>query len=118
MCTQCGYNLSAERAVAWGLLGFDPREDAAWDGRKLGLSRQQREIVGGLIHARGRVLSRALVADRIGYEGDDGANVVDVQVCRIRALLRAAGAPRDLIQSIYLRGLRLNVEILNGAVAC
>jgi DNA-binding response OmpR family regulator len=111
-CLGCGCNLAAEQVVELGELRADPRGDISWSGGALPLTAGEHLLLGSLAQARGRVVSKAVLQERIGYEGDN--NVIEVFLVRIRRKLRSAGAPTDLIETVMSRGIRLNLE----AVQC
>lgn len=109
-CPCCGNNLGAELPVTIGGLAVDPRGDATWRGRLLGFTAAEHIIFGTIAQARGAIVGAALLAERIGYEGD--ANVIAVFLVKIRRKLRAAGAPPAIIANVMNRGWRLDLALL------
>lgn len=83
-------------AVTIGPLVVDPeRGEATWHGRRLPLTRRERDLLQALAEARGRTVRRELLYRRVwGYAMARGDRVVDVNVKRLRAkLAREVGAP-------------------------
>ncbi|MGE5563136.1 MAG: winged helix-turn-helix domain-containing protein [Bacillota bacterium] len=110
LCPHCGYNLAGEERVVLGRLDLDPRGLARWDGRPVLLTATEHVVFGSLVHAVGAVVSKAAIAERIGYEGDH--NTVEVMLSRIRRKLELAGAPREIMCNIRGRGHCIDVELL------
>lgn len=109
-CPGCGCNLAAEQPVELGALRVDPRGDVTWAGNLVDLTGGQHQVLSTLAQARGQLVTKAVLEERLGYEGL--ANVVDVHLVRIRRKLRQAGAPATAIATVTGRGHRLNLEAL------
>ena len=75
-------------------LEIDPLHRVALvNGRALGLSHKEFDLLRFLVDAPGEVRSRAALLEHVwGIRFDPGTNVVDVHVSRVRAKLRGAGA--------------------------
>lgn len=112
-CPGCGHNLRAEQPVSIGALEHDPRGEARWGGRALGLTASEHLVLGSLVAAAGGFVTRPALEERIGYEGL--TRVTDVYLLRIRRKLGGAGAPVGVIENVRGRGHRLNLELLEGA---
>ncbi len=78
-----------------GRLLLDPAaRQATWDGRDLGLTRRELDLLEALARNRGMVLTRDRLLELVwGYEFAADTNVVDVFVSYVRRKLEAAGAP-------------------------
>lgn len=112
-CRHCGHNQLAEQPVAFGPLSFDPLGEARWHGEPIDLTRGEFLLLGSLAQAGGKVVSKDVLAERVGYDGDgDPHDVVQVLVCRIRRKLRAAGVPPTIIRTVRGRGCALHAALL------
>jgi DNA-binding response OmpR family regulator len=109
-CPCCGHNLAAEAVIAIGQLRVDPRGDATWGGGTIGLTSAEHIILASIAGAKGAIVAKAVLQERIGYEGD--GNVIDVFLTKMRRKLRAAGAPPALIANVRDRGWRLDLSLL------
>lgn len=78
-------------------------------GRPLPLTRREFGLLRELILARGRILSREALLDRVwGAQVDPADRTVDTHLKTLRAKLREAGLPADLI--VTHRGLGYALE--------
>lgn len=76
-------------------------------GERVELSPREFEVLLALAEAPGRVLSRAVLLQRVwGIEFDPGTNLVDVQVARLRRKLHRSGPP--IIETVIGEGYRLS----------
>ena len=89
-----------------GALSIDRgRYLARVDGRPLGLTTSELELLAELVATPGRVLSREQLAERaLSSDGDAGPRAVDTHVKRLRKKLREAGL--DPIETVYGVGYR------------
>jgi DNA-binding response OmpR family regulator len=106
MCPSCGYNLRSEKPLLAGDFYYDPRGVAMWKGRPIELTSQQHMLLGSLIQANGRIVTRETLINRINE--DACAKQVDVVVCNLKKRLSAAGAPKDLVANVWGKGFRFN----------
>ena len=112
-CHACGANLEAEQPVEFGPLRVDPRGEAHWDGRKIKLTCAQFLLFSTIAQARGKLVSKDVLAERAGYDGQgDAHDVAQVFICRIRGALRSIGAPPTIIRTVRGRGCSLDVGLL------
>ncbi len=95
-----------------GALSYDPRGFVWWGSLVITLTAAQHLLLGSLVQAGGRYVTRATLAERIGSDGD--GNVVAVQMSRLRKNLASAGAPIDAIENVRGRGYRLNLPQLEA----
>ena len=80
-----------------GLVVDASRAVATRDGRDLGLTRREFELLTTFCRHPGKVLSRDQLLDQVwGYTADVETNVVDVFVGYVRRKLEATGEPRLL----------------------
>jgi len=103
ICPHCGYDLQALRQIEDGRFTFSPGLGLLVDGRLADLSPTQHEIAGSLMFAAGRPLSREVLAERLGYDGDGCCNLINVQVFRMRRRMSEIPLP---IENMPKRGLR------------
>lgn len=112
-CPSCGLNLAAEQPIAVGPLEIDPRGEARWFGRRINCTAAQFQVLGALVQARGRIVSKDVLAERVGYESDgDSHNLVQVLLCRLRGHLRQVGAPPTMIVLEWGRGYRFDADLV------
>lgn len=71
MCPHCGFDLARNQPIRLGNIAITEREEIVFEGRRLSLTRCQYRIVESLVRARGRYLTRGVLADRIGGDLDD-----------------------------------------------
>ena len=100
LCPNCGYDLVADRPVSFGNIAITERDEIVFEGRTLHLSRCQRRVVDALVRARGRGVTRSVLAERVG--GDLNDNSIVKYVERVRQSFRAVDPAFD--QVIALRG--------------
>lgn len=100
LCPNCGYDLVADRPVAFGNIEITARDEIVFQGRTLHLSRCQHRIVDALVRARGRGVTRSVLAERVGGDLNDITIVKYVE--RVRQSFRAVDPAFD--QVIALRG--------------
>ena len=89
LCPHCGYDLKNARAVAVGDLSFDPLGDITWHGERVRMPPGQKIVLEALVRDAGRWVSRAVLHERLGYDGDHQMEAV--LLSRIRR--RLPGAP-------------------------
>jgi DNA-binding response OmpR family regulator len=84
--------------------------EATWEGRDLGLTRREREVLHVLAESLGRVVRRENLYRRVwGYAMARGDRSVDVNIRRLRAKLAAAGADALAIKTQAGYGYRLEL---------
>jgi hypothetical protein len=85
ICPDCGLNIKRERLIEDGLFRYDLFTTCfEVAGEPLPCPPQMREMLGGVMLARGRTLTYDAIAGRLGYDGQ---------------------APRKLIHSLASRGV-------------
>ena len=100
---------SAAGLVELGLLRVDALHgEASWDGRDLGLTRREREVLQVLASSPGRTVRRERIYREVwGYTMARGDRSVDVNVKRLRGKLAAADATDVEIKTQAGVGYRL-----------
>lgn len=84
--------------------------EATWEGRDLGLTRREREVLHVLAESAGRVVRRENLYRRVwGYAMARGDRSVDVNVRRLRAKLAAVGGGGLAITTQAGYGYRLQL---------
>jgi two-component system alkaline phosphatase synthesis response regulator PhoP len=96
-----------ERSTAVGALVIDrDRHQVRLDGAALALTRTEFELLGALVEARGRLLTREQLLNRVwGYARADDleSRTVDVHVHRLRAKLRGEGERLVTVKGVGYR---------------
>lgn len=81
------------------------------DGRDLGLTRREFRLLEILLSARGKVIDKARILDKLfDFDEEAALNTVDVYVARLRKRLAETGV---VVQN--LRGLGFRLELDDGA---
>jgi DNA-binding response OmpR family regulator len=94
ICLKCGYNMDREQPISDGPFSFDPGVPSfTVDDVPLPRAGQMTDILGSVMQARGRTLSFAVLAERMGYEGDNPRNIVNTLTCRAKRMVRERGHP-------------------------
>lgn len=107
LCPHCGYDLSADKPIERDGLWIDPATRiATWQGRPVGLPGAQFTLAYALVKAWPAYVPIAALADRIGYEGDDPANIIANYVSR----LRKAGLPIRTVHGVGYAWLSMETE--------
>ncbi len=82
---------------------------ARWQERELPLSGLEFDLLTHFMENAGRVLTRDQLLDAVwGMDAESGPRSVDVAVSRLRKALVGAGAPKDLIRTVYGSGYVLS----------
>lgn len=106
ICLNCGFNVEPEQALTIEPFRYDPHVPVfEIDGIPLACAPQIRAMLGSVMLAHGRTLSYAVIAERLGYDGDDPRNLIRVLTCRAKQLVEARGYcfPIERIHSLGLR---------------
>lgn len=93
-----------------GGLELDTRARAARaEGQTLSLTVKEYDLLQALAQARGRVLTRDDLFDRLypGPGGGPGARIIEVFLCKLRRKLATAGAQVPRIETVWGSGYRL-----------
>lgn len=93
ICPHCGFDLLRLTAVEDGPFSYEPTTGFFVDGRRLNVPPAVHELLGTILRARGTVLNRHILADRLGYEGDDSGNLIAVHLTKARRAIIALGYP-------------------------
>ena len=96
ICPRCWCNLVPEQPMADGPFRYDSVDGLSYNGVKVRLSRQERELVGSLLHAKGRLLSPDAIVTRLDSETENPPRLVSVLLAGIRRKLRQLGAPNPI----------------------
>lgn len=113
ICIKCGFNIEREQPIDDGLFRYDPlAPEFLVSDVPLRCSPQIRTLLGSVMLARGRTLSYGVIADRLGYEGFDARNLVNVLTYRSKKLIEALGhaVPLERVHGLGLRWCRNIVE--------
>lgn len=104
VCPHCGYNLVAYASVLDGSWSYEPAIGLRYEDRPVPLSPARALLVGALLRAQGRALSKNALLGAMGSE-DATEESVNVQVCHIRRIMQEAGTPCP-IETIWGFGYR------------
>jgi DNA-binding winged helix-turn-helix (wHTH) protein len=107
ICPHCGYDLKVDQPITDGRLSFDPRGCIYVDGAKIALPPRVSIVLGTLMKARGRIVSRTVLIERLGSDSDDAWIGVATVIKLLRRALEAAGI-RDSIETHYGLGYAWN----------
>ncbi len=99
---------AAEERIVLGPVSIDPAgRTATLDGRELGLTRTEFDLLLELGRQPGRVLARETLLDHVwGYDFLGDSRLVDVAVARLRAKLEADPANPTLIVTVRGAGYK------------
>lgn len=114
-----GRGVQTQRApIVIGQLQVDARHRAAeWDGRSLGLTAREVEVLAVLAASHGRPVRREAIYRLVwGWAMPRGDRTVDVNVKRLRVKLEKSGAHAE-IRTHPSVGYALEVRVTGGAVA-
>jgi DNA-binding response OmpR family regulator len=106
-----------QRQLSWGLLQLSADlQDATYAGRELPLTSKEHQVLVELIKAYGQVCTKQHLLDTAWHRSHVALDELRTEdslkthMKNLRAKLTAAGAPRDLIQTVYGLGYRLNAD--------
>jgi DNA-binding response OmpR family regulator len=105
ICPCCGYDLENDEPIRWAGFVMAPYGQASFQGADIKLTAAQSAVLWSLLKAHGRPLPRVVIAERIGCESDNPANLIDVHICNIRRALAPHG---DVIRN--RRGAGVYIE--------
>jgi two-component system response regulator VicR len=100
---------AVDAKIRAGALTVDAvRHEASWEGRELGLTALEFDLLCALTHRSGQVLSREQLLDEVwGYDYYGDLRAVDAAVKRLRAKLRQAGPETEIITTVRGVGYKL-----------
>ncbi|MGB0561567.1 MAG: response regulator transcription factor [Spirulinaceae cyanobacterium] len=99
--------------LTWENLSLNPNEcQAQYNTQPLKLTPKEYGMLELFLRNGSRVLSRNLILDQLwAFEDTPGAETVKVHLRGLRQKLKAAGAPANLIETVYGLGYRLNPNL-------
>lgn len=110
-CPQCGCDLEALDAFTVGSLGVEDSGAVIWwSGHQVPLTTAERLILLAIVRAGGKTVSRDILAEAEGYEGDRPDESVNVLLSRINKAFRAIDPSFDRIETIWGQGVRWRAE--------
>lgn len=97
--------------LIWGPLSLDPASyDVTYHRTPLRLTPKEFALLEALLRYGRRVLSRTAIIDQIWHwQEAPEDNTIKSYIKTLRAKLREAGAPKDLIETVHGLGYRLKV---------
>ncbi|MBE9129083.1 response regulator transcription factor [Coleofasciculus sp. LEGE 07092] len=95
--------------LEWERLSLNPSScEVTYAGQPLHLTPKEYALLELFLRNSNRVLSRSIILDRLwSFDDPPGEDAVKVHIKDLRKKLRIAGAPPDLIQTVYGLGYRL-----------
>lgn len=105
ICPHCGYDLVLASPVEDGDYLFVPGDGVYFRRRRINAAPQCHEILGTLMRERGHPVSRIVLAERIGYDGDHPENIIAVQLCNLRRALPGVTVPFATVPKVGVRWL-------------
>ncbi|NEO85986.1 MAG: response regulator transcription factor [Spirulina sp. SIO3F2] len=99
--------------LSWENLSLDPSEcKAQYQQKVLKLTPKEYGMLELFLRNGSRVLSRTAILDDLwAFDDAPGAETVKVHLRSLRQKLKAAGAPSNLIETVYGLGYRLNPNL-------
>jgi DNA-binding response OmpR family regulator len=95
--------------LSWGALSLDPTSyEVSYNRTAIHLTPKEFALLEALLRYGRRVLSRAAIADHIWtWQEAPSEDTIKTYIKNLRAKLRAAGAPKDVIETVHGLGYRL-----------
>ena len=93
ICPHCSFDLEKIEPGSDGAWTYDPCEGVAYQGSRLRMTPQCHEVLGTIMLAKGRQLSREVLAERLGYDGERARDLITVLLCGIKRACAREGAP-------------------------
>jgi DNA-binding response OmpR family regulator len=95
--------------LSWGLLTLDPSSyEVSYSRTPIHLTPKEFALMEALLRYGRRVLSRTAIIDQIWHwQEAPEDNTIKSYIKTLRAKLKEAGAPKDLIETVYGLGYRL-----------
>lgn len=102
-------NTTMPPVLEWERLRLNPSNfQVTYAGQELHLTPKEYALLELFLRNHSRVLNRSMILDRLwSFDDPPGEEAVKVHIKDLRKKLRAAGAPTDLIQTVYGLGYRL-----------
>lgn len=102
-CPHCGYDLQRDGVISDGIFEYVPGDGMYLRGRRLRLTPQRHEMLGALMRQAGLPVSRSVLAERLGYEGDYSYNLIAVHLTHIRHALGSDNLPFENVHGVGVR---------------
>jgi len=102
-------NTTTPPVLQWQQLSLDPNTcDVSYGGQPLALSPKEYSLLEFFLRHQRRVFSRAQLLEQLWpFEQMPDESTVKAHIRGLRQKLEAAGAPKDLIETVYGLGYRL-----------
>ena len=98
LCPCCGCDLAPFQPIEFGNIAITDREEIVYEGQVVPLTRCQHNIVDALVRARGRGLTRGILAARVGNDVNDATIAKYVE--RVRHSFRAIDPSFDQVEAL------------------
>jgi DNA-binding response OmpR family regulator len=96
-CPNCACDLTQFAPVSFGNVAIDEHGAIVYEGRPVSLRRGQHEIIESLVRAKGRRLSRGLLASRLDRDIEDRTIIKYIE--RSRMAFRSIDPAFDQIEA-------------------
>ena len=112
-------NLRSQPVLTWGLLSIDPSSrHVTYRTQLVSVTAKEYAVLELLLRNPQKVLSIQTILDQVWSSAESPGNeVVRVHIKELRKKLKQAGAPSDLIKTVYRAGYRLNPLYDNNLAA-
>ncbi|MEM6446166.1 MAG: response regulator [Cyanobacteria bacterium P01_D01_bin.123] len=99
--------------IEWRHLRLDPSTcEVTYEDHPLALTRKEYSILELFLRNSRRIFSQSVILDLLwSFEESPGENTVRAHVKSLRQKLKKAGAPTDLIETVYGLGYRLRIPV-------
>ena len=106
-------NTSLPPVLEWEKLSLDPNKcEVQYNGQLINLTPKEYALLELFLRNSNRILNRTMIVDNLwSFEALPGEETVKVHLRSLRKKLRVAGAPSNLIETVYGLGYRLNPNI-------
>lgn len=98
-CPHCGGNLTTLDQVVYGNIELRAPEEVVFEGKRVNLTRNQLAIVDALVRAKGRAITRSVLAMIIGKDVYD--NTVSANIRRTRQSFHTVSPEFDQLQVLH-----------------
>lgn len=98
--------------LEWRGVRLDPSNyQVTYQGQLLNLTPKEYSLLDLLLRQKGRLVSRSTIIDRLWtFDDPPSEETVKVHLKAVRRKLKAAGAPADLVETVYGLGYRLKQD--------
>jgi diguanylate cyclase (GGDEF)-like protein len=105
-------SVATQPVLEWGALKLDPSAcEVRYDGQLLSLTPKEYALMELFLRNHSRVFSCGVILEQLwSFEETPGEEAVRTHIKGLRQKLKAAGAPTDIIETVYGIGYRLKPQ--------